>query len=37
MRWYSPFGPLRLEYGKNLDPEPGESSGNFGFGVGGTF
>jgi outer membrane protein insertion porin family len=37
IRWYSPFGPLRLEYGKNLDPLPGESSGKIEFGVGGLF
>ena len=26
-RWYSPMGPIRLENGYILDPEPGESSG----------
>ncbi len=36
-RWYSPMGPLRLEYGKNLDPEEGESSGKYEFSVGGFF
>ena len=37
IRWYSPIGPLRLEYGINLDPRPGESSGKFEFAVGSTF
>jgi outer membrane protein insertion porin family len=26
-RWYSPVGPIRLEYGYILDPEEGESEG----------
>ncbi len=26
-RWYSPVGPIRLEYGKRLDTLPGEDSG----------
>jgi len=37
VRWYSPVGPLRLEYGFNLDKLPGEKSGNFEFSVGGSF
>lgn len=37
IRWYSPVGPLRLEYGVNLDPRPGESSGKFEFAIGGFF
>jgi outer membrane protein insertion porin family len=37
IRWYSPVGPLRLEYGFNLDPRPGESSGKFEFAMGGNF
>ena len=37
IRWYSPVGPLRLEYGINLDPQAGESSGKFEFAVGSTF
>ena len=37
IRWYSPMGPLRLEYGKNLDPREGEASGKWEFSVGGTF
>ena len=36
-RWYSPIGPLRLEYGRNLDPRAGEKSGNWEFTVGGFF
>ena len=27
IRWYSPVGPIRLEYGYRLDPLPGEESG----------
>jgi outer membrane protein insertion porin family len=37
IRWYSPVGPLRLEYGFNLDPRPGEDSGKFEFAIGGSF
>ncbi|MGD8563068.1 MAG: outer membrane protein assembly factor BamA [Desulfarculaceae bacterium] len=37
LRWYSPVGPLRLEYGHVLDPQPGESEQNWEFTIGGTF
>lgn len=37
VRWYSPVGPLRLEYGWNLDPLDDEASGNWEFSIGGTF
>jgi outer membrane protein insertion porin family len=37
IRWYSPIGPLRLEYGYKLDREEDESSGEFEFSVGGIF
>ncbi|MBW1767550.1 MAG: outer membrane protein assembly factor BamA [Deltaproteobacteria bacterium] len=37
VRWYSPVGPLRLEYGWNLDPQGDEESGNWEFSVGGMF
>ncbi len=37
IRWYSPVGPLRIEYGKNLDPRTGEPSGRWEFSVGGAF
>ena len=37
VRWYSPFGPLRVEYGVNLDPQYDEASGNWEFSMGGTF
>ena len=37
VRWYSPFGPLRIEYGWKLDREEDEESGNWEFSVGGTF
>lgn len=37
LRWYSPIGPLRLEYGWNLDQKDDEESGGWEFTVGGTF
>jgi outer membrane protein insertion porin family len=37
IRWYSPVGPIRLEYGVNLDPRDDEPSGNWEFSMGGTF
>jgi outer membrane protein insertion porin family len=37
IRWYSPIGPLRLEWGKNLDPQGDESSSEWEFSVGGLF
>jgi outer membrane protein insertion porin family len=37
LRWYSPIGPLRLEYGWNLDPQDDEKTGRWEFTVGGTF
>ncbi|MBU1275925.1 MAG: outer membrane protein assembly factor BamA [Proteobacteria bacterium] len=37
IRWMSPMGPLRLEYGYVLDPEPGDDTSNFEFTVGGMF
>jgi outer membrane protein insertion porin family len=37
IRWYSPVGPLRLEWGKNLDPEPGESESVWEFTIGTPF
>jgi len=36
-RWISPFGPLRLSYGFNLAPRPGEHPGFFEFSVGTLF
>ena len=38
IRWFSPMGPIRLEYGIILDPLPNEpSGGNFGFSMGAAF
>jgi outer membrane protein insertion porin family len=38
IRWYSPVGPIRLEYGVRLDPLPGEESGGqFEFSMGSAF
>ncbi|MDO9463539.1 MAG: BamA/TamA family outer membrane protein, partial [Deltaproteobacteria bacterium] len=36
-RWFSPIGPLRLEWGYNIDPEPGEESSSWDFTIGGAF
>jgi len=36
-RWLSPFGPLRLAYGFNLDPNSQERKGVFEFSVGSLF
>jgi outer membrane protein insertion porin family len=36
-RWISPFGPLRVAYGFNLDPRPQERKGVFEFSVGSLF
>jgi len=37
VRWYSPFGPLRVEWGWNLSPRKDESSSNFEFSMGRSF
>ncbi|MFC1826014.1 outer membrane protein assembly factor BamA, partial [Thermodesulfobacteriota bacterium] len=38
VRWYSPMGPLRLEYGYVLDPEEGQGQGGrWEFTMGGAF
>ncbi len=37
IRWRSPMGPLRLEYGYNLDPRDDEEQGQLEFSVGGLF
>jgi outer membrane protein insertion porin family len=37
IRWYSPVGPLRLEYGWKVNPQPGESRGEWIFTVGRGF
>jgi len=37
IRWYSPVGPLRLEWGYNLDQKPGEASSNWEFTIGTPF
>jgi outer membrane protein insertion porin family len=36
-RWVSPFGPLRVAYGINLDPNPRERKGVFEFTIGTLF
>ncbi len=36
-RWISPIGPLRLEWGYNLDPEPGEKQSRWDFSIGTFF
>ncbi|MFH1033165.1 MAG: outer membrane protein assembly factor BamA [Pseudomonadota bacterium] len=37
IRWYSPMGPLRLEYGYVLDPKAGDSDSNWEFTIGSIF
>jgi outer membrane protein insertion porin family len=37
IRWYSPMGPLRLEWGWNLKPNPGEDSNAWDFSIGTFF
>ncbi|MBN1848388.1 MAG: outer membrane protein assembly factor BamA [Deltaproteobacteria bacterium] len=37
IRWLTPLGLLRLEYGRKLDPEPGESKDDWEFTIGGAF
>ncbi|TYP00037.1 Beta-barrel assembly machine subunit BamA [Geothermobacter ehrlichii] len=34
IRWMSPLGPLRLEWGRNLDPRDGEETSRFDFSMG---
>ncbi|MFO7965508.1 MAG: outer membrane protein assembly factor BamA [Desulfobacterales bacterium] len=36
-RWYSPMGPLRIEYGRVLDAREGEDDGRWEFSVGQAF
>lgn len=37
VRWNSPFGPLRIELGINLDPQPGEDPYQWQFSAGAFF
>ena len=37
IRWNSPVGPLRLEYGRVINPEKGEDEANWEFTVGSMF
>ncbi len=37
IRWYSPIGPLRLEWGWNLEPKPGEDQSTWEFTIGTFF
>jgi outer membrane protein insertion porin family len=34
IRWFSPLGPIRLEYGFNLNPKNGDRKGAFDFTIG---
>ncbi len=36
-RWFSPIGPLRLEYGYRLNDRDGNDGGKWDFSIGGTF
>jgi outer membrane protein insertion porin family len=37
IRWFSPFGPIRVDYGFNLDRKKGESGSQFHFSAGTPF
>jgi len=37
IRWYSPMGPIRIEYGYRLDPIDGEEGGKWEFAMGSAF
>ncbi len=37
IRWLSPMGPLRIEWGYNLHPLPDEDTNNWEFSIGGGF
>ncbi len=37
IRWFSPMGPLRLEWGYNLDKRENEPPSNFEFSIGSFF
>ncbi|GAB4387314.1 MAG: outer membrane protein assembly factor BamA [Thermodesulfovibrionales bacterium] len=37
IRWISPVGPIRIEWGKNLDPEPGDTDSKWEFAFGTFF
>ena len=37
IRWISPLGPIRIEWGYNIQKKPGESSGKFEFAFGSFF
>jgi outer membrane protein insertion porin family len=37
VRWLSPLGPIRLEWGYNLDPKQDENNSKLEFSVGGVF
>ena len=37
INWYSPMGPLRIEWGYNLDPRTGEAQSVWDFTMGGSF
>jgi len=37
LRWLSPIGPLRLEWGHNIHQRPGEKSSSMDFTIGTVF
>ncbi|AEH44484.1 outer membrane protein assembly complex, YaeT protein [Thermodesulfatator indicus DSM 15286] len=37
LRWLSPLGPMRIEWGFNIDTKPGEEKSNWNFRIGGVF
>ena len=37
IRWYSPMGPIRIEYGFKINPQDGEAPGKWEFAMGSAF
>jgi outer membrane protein insertion porin family len=37
IRYGTPIGPLRIDYGQKIQPLPGESPGELHFNIGNTF
>jgi outer membrane protein insertion porin family len=37
IRWYSPLGPLRFEFGFPINPQPGDETSAFEFSIGSSF
>jgi outer membrane protein insertion porin family len=37
LRYSAPIGPIRLDYGRKLDPQGNEATGHFHFSIGQAF